>query len=529
MASHNGYINPLLTDQYEFTMACSYFSSDRHEDKAVFDLFFRINPFGGEFTVLAGISEAISFVKDYRLTDDHIKYLANVMPCADEKFKKWLRGLDTSQVKIYAIREGSVVFPREPLLRVEGPLGIVQLLETTLINLIAYPTLVATNAARMKLSAGEGKKVIEFGARRAQGPDGAVSAARYSFLGGADGTSNLIAGYAFDIPVSGTQAHSYIQSFSDLDEITDRTLKDKNNKEHDLVDLALKYRRQLAVTNSHDGELAAFIAYARTFPDGFLALVDTYDTVKSGVPNFLCVALALAEIGYKPVGIRLDSGDLAYLSKVSRDMFNKAGEKYNVDFSELKIVASNEINETTLSSLKEQGHEIDNFGIGTHLVTCQAQPSLGCVYKLVEINGQPRIKLSQEPTKMTIPSRKEAYRLIGKGGYPLADLMILAGEEDAPVKGKKVLCCHPLQEARRTNIIPSKVIPLHELVWDGKATRELPSLKECREYAKEQIASLRDDHTRLVNPTPYKVSLSENLYTFMHELWRREAPVGELS
>ncbi len=529
MASHNGYINPLLTDQYEFTMACSYYCSGRHEDKAVFDLFFRRNPFGGEFTVLAGISEAIDFVKNYSLKDDQIDYLCSILPRADENFKKWLRGLDTSRVKIYAIREGSVVFPREPLLRVEGPLGIVQLLETTLINLIAYPSLVATNAARMKLTAGKGKKVIEFGARRAQGPDGAVSAARYSYLGGADGSSNLMAGFAFDIPVSGTQAHSFIQSFSGLDQITDRTLKDKNGQKYDLVDLALKYRRELDAANSNSGELASFIVYAQTFPDGFLALVDTYDTLKSGVPNFLCVALALAEIGYRPVGIRLDSGDLAYLSKVSRDLFNSTGERFEIDLSDLKIVASNEINETTLSSLKQQGHEIDIYGIGTHLVTCQAQPSLGCVYKLVEINDQPRIKLSQEPAKMTIPGRKEAYRLIGREGYPLADLMIRAGEEETPKKGRKVLCCHPFQEAKRTNITPTEVIPLHELVWDGKTMKNLPGLKECREYAKEQIASLRDDHTRLINPTPYKVSLSENLYTFMHELWRREAPVGELS
>jgi nicotinate phosphoribosyltransferase len=424
--------------------------------------------------------------------------------------------------------EGSVVFPREPIMRVEGPLGVCQLLETTLLNLLSYPSLVATNAARMRLAVGPGKSIVEFGARRAQGPDGAVSAARYSYLGGADGTSNLMAGYAFDIPVSGTQAHSFIQSFSSLDELTDRTIIDSEGKPHDLVSEVLEFRDKMGYSNTNDGELASFIAYAQTFPDSFLTLVDTYDTLKSGIPNFLCVAVALAKLGHEPVGVRLDSGDLAYLSRVTRTMIDQTGEKYGFDFGSVKIVASNEINETTLWSLKHQGHEIDIFGIGTHLVTCQAQPSLGCVYKLVEINGRPRIKLSQDPEKMTIPGRKEIYRLIGKDGHPLADLMIHPDEEK-PQAGKRILCCHPYQEARRTYITPTEVRPMHRLVWDGRLTGEAPDLKACRTYAAEEIASLRNDHIRPVNPTPYKISLSENLYDFMHQLWRQVAPVGELS
>ncbi len=528
MSPHNGYINPLLTDQYEFTMACSYFCNGRHEDRVVFDLFFRKNPFGGEYTVLAGISEALRFIDQYRLTGDQIDYLCSIMPRADEKFKKWLADLDCSQVKIYAMREGSVVFPREPVMRVEGPLALCQLLETTLLNLLSYPSLVATNAARMRLAAGEGKRIVEFGARRAQGPDGAVSAARYSYLGGADGTSNLMAGYKFGIPVSGTQAHSFIQSFSGLDEITERNIDDADGKPHDLVEAVLKCRDELGYGNTNDGELASFIAYAQTFPESFLTLVDTYDTLKSGVPNFLCVAVALTRLGYQPIGIRLDSGDLAYLSKVARAMINEAGRKYKLDFGGIKIVASNEINETTLWSLKHQGHEIDMFGIGTHLVTCQAQPSLGCVYKLVEINGQARIKLSQEPEKMTIPGRKDVYRLIGRDGHPLADILMLQDEEK-PQVGGKILCYHPYQESKRTYITPTKVESKLELMWDGRIVGDVPDLKASREYAFEQIASLRNDHIRLLNPTPYKISLSEKLYEFMHHLWRREAPVGELS
>jgi nicotinate phosphoribosyltransferase len=528
MSPHNGYIDPLLTDQYEFTMACSYFCTGRHEDKAVFDLFFRKNPFGGEYTVLAGVSEALRFIDRYRLDKDQIDYLCSIMPRADKKFKKWLADLDCSKVKIYAAHEGSVVFPREPVMRVEGPLALCQLLETTLLNLLSYPSLVATNAARMRLAAGTDKKVVEFGARRAQGPDGAVSAARYSYLGGADGTSNLMAGFKFGIPVSGTQAHSFIQSFSGLDDLTERSINDADGNLHDLVEAVIACRDEMGYGNTNDGELASFIAYAQTFPESFLTLVDTYDTLKSGVPNFLCVAVALAKMGYKPVGIRLDSGDLAYLSKVARTMISEVVAKYGLDLGSVKIVASNEINEATLWSLKHQGHEIDIFGIGTHLVTCQAQPSLGCVYKLVEINDQPRIKLSQEPEKMTIPGRKNVYRLIGRDGHPLADILMQPGEEK-PRPGRKILCYHPYQESKRTYITPTKVQPMLELVWDGKSTGDVPDLKSCRDYAFEQIASLRDDHTRLLNPTPYKISLSEKLYEFMHHLWRREAPVGELS
>ncbi len=246
------------------------------------------------------------------------------------------------------------------------------------------------------------------------------------------------------------------------------------------------------------------------------------------MPNFLCVAVALTRLGYQPIGIRLDSGDLAYLSKVARAMINEAGRKYKLDFGGIKIVASNEINETTLWSLKHQGHEIDMFGIGTHLVTCQAQPSLGCVYKLVEINGQARIKLSQEPEKMTIPGRKDVYRLIGRDGHPLADILMLQDEEK-PQVGGKILCYHPYQESKRTYITPTKVESKLELMWDGRIVGDVPDLKASREYAFEQIASLRNDHIRLLNPTPYKISLSEKLYEFMHHLWRREAPVGELS
>ncbi len=527
MRPANGFIRALLTDQYEITMAYAYFNSGKHKDYAVFDLFFRKNPFGGEFTIFGGLEEAVAFVKDYGFSNEDVKYICSAIPRCNPAFKKWLSEVDCSEVRIWAQPEGNVVFPKVPLLRVEGPLGVCQLLESALLNLVSYPSLVATNAARMQIAAGSNKKLVEFGMRRAQGPDGAVSASRYSYLGGVDGTSNMMAGRMFDIPVSGTQAHAFISSFAGTDELESSTITDKEGKQHEFVELVQGYKRKLNLGDPNQGELASFIAYAQSFPDGFLALVDTYDTLSSGMPNFLAVALALNELGYRPVGVRLDSGDLAHLSKAVRQMYREASEKFDVEFGNLTIVASNEINEPTLRSLRQQGHEIDIFGIGTHLVTCQSQPSLGCVYKLVQIKDQPKIKLSEDTAKMTIPGRKEAYRLYGREGYPLLDLMIPVGDE-APQKGNKVLCYHPIEETKRTYVTPSSVVPLHRLVWNGKVVGDIPNLLESRTRAFEQLKSLREDHLRAVNPTPYKVSVSRNLYEFIHELWRREAPVGEL-
>lgn len=520
-------VRPLLTDQYQLTMAYAYFHAGRHEEKACFDMFFRNNPFNGEFTVFAGLFEALKFVSSFSYSDDEIEYICTQLPRCTPEFKDWLKRLDCAEVKIYSHSEGNLVFPRVPMMRVEGPLGICQLLETTLLNLVSYPSLVATNAARMRLAAGVDKILIEFGMRRAQGPDGAVSAARYSYLGGFDGSSDMLAGRLFDIPVSGTQAHSYISSFAKLEDLRSKSIDDPRGKQSGFLEIVLKYREELAFDSTNEGELAAFIAYAQAFPNGFLALVDTYDTLDSGVPNFLCVALALNEIGYDPIGIRLDSGDLSHLSKETRRMFIETGKRYELDFSNLKIVASNEINEETLRSLAEQGHEIDIFGIGTHLVTCQNDPSLGCVYKLVEINSEARIKLSESIAKMTLPAKKDGYRLYGEQGHPILDLMIMEDEEK-PRAGKKVLCCHPFEANKRTYVTPARVEALHHLVWDGKIRDDNRALTDIRKYSMRKVKSLRRDHLRALNPTPYKVSLSEKLFDFSHTMWKREAPVREI-
>lgn len=464
-------------------------------------------------------------MKNFTFSPSDLAYLRGMPALADaeDEFFVWLESLDTSEVKIFAVPEGSVVFPRIPLLRIEGPLGICQLLETTLLNLTNFASLITTNAARMRQAAGPDKTLLEFGLRRAQGSDGAMSASRYAVLGGFDGTSNVLSGKLFGLNVGGTHAHSFVCSLTSLDDITRRELDGI-----DFVARCLKIRDEEGYRATNEGELAAFITYALAFPKNFLALVDTYDTLGSGVPNFLVVAKALHGMGYAPKGIRLDSGDLAWLSREARRMFIEFSRKHKLPFERLNIVASNDINEAVLHALNEQEHSIDTFGIGTNLVTCQAQPALGMVFKLVEMEGKPRIKLSQEITKVTIPGAKEAYRLISAEGTPILDYMIRQGEA-APTPGRRLMCRHPFDEKKRAWVTPSQVMPLHVLVWDGKNRVPSPSLVERKQYVQNQLKMVRQDHLRGINPTPYKVSVSPDLYSFIHELWLSESPIAELS
>ncbi|XP_043264256.1 nicotinate phosphoribosyltransferase isoform X5 [Colletes gigas] len=533
----NCVVQPLLTDLYQITMAYAYWKSGKMNDRAVFDLYFRKNPFQGEFTIFAGLEECIKFLEKFRYSSSDIKYLKSTMPLSvDQRFFEYLKDLTPKDVTIYAIEEGSVVFPRIPLLRVEGPLIMVQLLETTLLTLVNYASLMATNAARYRMVAGKNITLLEFGLRRAQGPDGGLSASKYSYIGGFDGTSNVLAGKLYNIPVSGTHAHAYITSFTGFDDLQEKTLAHKETGEvYDLLELAYKHRDSIAadvgtlVSEASSGELAALISYAIAFPQRFVALVDTYD-VKSGLLNFCAVALALNDLGYKSIGIRIDSGDLAYLSNAARDIFERIAAKYNIPwFAKLMICASNDINEETILSLNEQSHKIDCFGIGTHLVTCQRQPALGCVFKMVEINGQPRIKLSQEVGKVTIPGKKDSFRLYGADGYALIDLLQKSTEEVPQVK-QKVLCRHPFQESKRAYVIPTRVESLHKVYWkNGKLCQPLPTLHEIRNRVQESLKTLRNDHKRNFNPTPYKVAVSDDLYNFIHDLWLQNAPIGELS
>lgn len=532
----NGIVQPLLTDLYQITMAYSYWRSGKTNAYAVFDLFFRKNPFNGEFTIFAGLEECLKFLEKFRFSNSDIEYIKSILPASiEEEFYKYLGSLSANNIKLYAVKEGTVVFPRVPLIRVEGPLIVAQLLETTFLNLVNYASLMATNAARYRLAAGK-LKLYEFGLRRAQGPDGGLSASKYSYIGGFDGTSNVLAGKLFNIPVKGTHAHSYITSFNNLEEICSKMLLHKSSSiEKDFVESALSCRQKISsmfnvvLSEVSEGEFAAFISFAIAFPNGFTALVDTYDVKKSGLVNFCAVALALFEFGYQPIGIRLDSGDLAYLSNVARKIFISISNEYNIPlFSTLSIMASNDINEETILSLNEQGHCIDAFGIGTHLVTCQKQPALGCVYKMVELNNEPRIKLSQDVGKVTIPGKKDVYRLHGDT-HALIDLMQRTIEAP-PNPNEKVLCRHPFQETKRAYVIPTKVENLLTLFWnEGYICQSLPNLQEIKENVKNSLKILRPDIKRTLNPTPYKVSVSDNLYQFLHLLWLENAPIGELS
>ena len=572
MTTRNTMIQPLLTDLYQLTMAYAYWRAGRHELPSTFDAFFRKNPFKGEYTIFAGLSDCLEFIDNWSMSEEDIQFLKQgPLKSAEPEFFDYLSELDCSQVTVHAISEGSIVFPREPLLRIEGPLGICQLLETTILNLTNFASLVTTNAARFRNAAGPSSTLLEFGLRRAQGPDGAMSASRFCYMGGFDGTSNVLAAKLYGVPVKGTHAHAYVCSFSSLNDLRTPTVMDTRNtslgspgKEHNIVESVLKLRTEMGWESTNEGELAAFISYAQAFPNGFLALIDTYDTLQSGVRNFLLVAYALHLIGYKPVGVRLDSGDLAWLSIQCREAFSTFATKYNVTdaFSTLIIVASNDINERVLLALADQGHEINAYGIGTNLVTCQAQPALGMVFKLVEIDGKPRIKLSNDVVKMTIPGKKTVYRLIGKQGIPLLDVIMLATEKP-PNKGEKILCCDPFDEKKRVYVTPTQVV--HMMVcWrqggnggggggggsgssrgedenvsnESKSTsngsqndtgrRPSPTLNEIRKYSQECIATMRVDHLRAINPTPYKVSVSPILYEFLHDLWRKEKPIEHL-
>eukprot|EP00850_Spirogloea_muscicola_P017501 SM000151S01489 [mRNA] locus=s151:168366:172241:+ [translate_table: standard] len=530
----NPLVTALLTDMYQLTMAYAYWKAGKAHDDAVFDLFFRRSPFQGEYTVFAGLEECVRFAAHFRFRPDDLRYLRQ------EAFFDYLAALDCSGVRIDAVPEGYIVFPRTPLIRTSGPLLVVQLLETHFLTLVNYASLVATNAARYRRVAGPKKVLLEFGLRRAQGPDGGLSASRYTYVGGCDATrsrgstshltascivllasepsSNVEAGRRFGIPVRGTHSHAFVSSFMSLDEVASRPLPsaDGSRESSDFAASACGWlakmqanselNHQFSETNA--SELASFVAYALAFPTAFQALVDTYDVMRSGVPNFCAVALALHELGYKSIGVRLDSvsADAGLLPRSERGVQR---------------------------SCPCIGHEIDVFGIGTHLVTCYRQPALGCVYKLVELNGRPRIKLSEDTSilhgQVTIPGKKRLYRLYGREGFALVDLLI--GETDAPPKaGERILCRHPFLESKRAHVVPSRVEPLHHTYWAGGGVAEqLPSLEEVRATCARQLAAVRPDHLRALNPTPYKVSVSDSLYDFIHHLWLSEAPVGELT
>ena len=462
----------LLTDFYQLTMMNGYLKSGVADEIAVFDMFFRQK---GQLTyaISAGLEQAIDYVKNLHFDDEDIEYLRD-QKVFSEEFLDYLKNFKFTG-DIYAVREGEPVFPMEPIVVVKAPLIQAQFIETALLNIINHQTLIATKASRINMVAGEGK-VIEFGLRRAQGPDAGIYGSRASIIGGCSSTSNVLAAQMFDISAKGTHAHSWVLSFPT--------------------------------------ELDAFRAFADIYPDSCLLLVDTYDTIKSGVPNAITVFKELREKGHKPVGIRLDSGDLAYLSKKARKMLDEAG------FKDAIIFVSNDIDEYLISSLNAQGAKIDRYGIGTKLITSEDMPSLGGVYKLAQIekNGEaiPKIKLSNSIEKITNPGFKTVYRIYDKETkMVVADLIALVGE-DLP----KPLTLTPETERwKQTTLndydVKELLVPIFK---NGELVYNIPTLKESAEYCKNSLALFEDENKRITNPHIHKVDLSDGLYELKQKM-----------
>jgi len=529
----NSLVQPLLTDLYQITMAYGYWKCGRCNEKAVFELFFRKNPFGGQYTIFCGLDEVLKYLAHFKFSATDIEYLKStdsLSQCEDGFFDDYLANLDCSEVSVRSMKQGSIAFPRVPLLVISGPLGVTQLLETALLNLVNFPSLLATNASRMVEAArvttvnGKAPSCLEFGLRRAQGPDGGFTASKYAIVGGFDATAHVLAGKLLGVPIRGTHAHSFVMSFSSLDEVKGMTVNKKGTSDAvELLPLVIKYRKSFGNhwQKTHDGELAAFISYGIAFPDGFLCLIDTYDTVSIGLKNFILVALALNDIGYVPRGVRLDSGDLAALSLKCSKVFKDLAKQTKRDFfKNLDIVASNNINESTLDAMNKNGHAISVFGIGTHLVTCQAQPALGCVYKLVQLNNISRIKLSNDLVKVLIPSCKNVYRLYGKDGWPIGDLMV-DSEEPEPTIDSRIMCRNPYKKKDYISVKPCRVEKLHTVVWDKNkgVTIDIPSVDESKKYVLEQKKAMLPGVIALKNPKEHKVYVSDKLFEELHRMW----------
>ena len=464
----------LLCDLYELTMAAGYLRHDMHEKPAVFDLYFRRNPFLGGYAVFAGLEPALEYLARLRFEEEDVAYLRS-LSLFDDRFLSYLRAL-RFRGRVTAAQEGEVVFAGEPLLTVEAAMGEAQIVETALLNLLNFQTLAATKAARIVGEAGV-DSVVEFGARRAQGPDGALGATRAAFIGGARLTSNLLAGKAYGIPVAGTMAHSWVMAFPT--------------------------------------ELEAFQAYAAAFPDHCVLLVDTYDTLRSGLPNAIEVARELRAQGHSLRGVRLDSGDLAYLSVESRRLLDEAG------FPEVRILASNELDEHIIESVRKEGGRVDYYGVGTRLATAAGEGggALGGVYKLVEFDGRSRIKVSSDPQKSTIPGRKRLWRVATADGPFEMDL--LSGDDETPAPGE--MAYDPSNPMRRARI-PDKaqIGELRSVVMEGgRRTQQPRPLEAVADYAAKQLARLPQGCRRLLNPHVYKVALTAEL------LRRRERMIEE--
>lgn len=463
----------LLTDLYELTMMQGYFERKENET-VVFDMFFRSNPNKSGYSIAAGLDQVIQYVKNLNFTYDDVEYLRS-LNIFSEEFLDYLSGFHFSG-SIYAIPEGSVVFPKEPLLKVVASIMEAQLVETAILNIINHQSLIATKAARVVYAA-DGDGIMEFGLRRAQGPDAGLYGARAAMIGGCIGTSNVLAGQLFDVPVKGTHAHSWIMSFQD--------------------------------------EYTAFKTYANLYPSACILLVDTYDTLKSGVPNAIRVFKEMREAGMPLTnyGIRLDSGDLAYLSKKARKMLDEAG------FEDAVISASNDLDEFLIHDLKIQGAKITSWGVGTNLITSKDCPSFGGVYKLAAIQQEDgtflsKIKVSENTEKITNPGNKTIYRIYDKEtGKMRADLICFADETYD--ESQDLLLFDPIEPWKKTKL-PGDSYTMKEILIpifvNGQCVYESPTVMEIADFCKQEKETLWDETKRLFNPHKVYVDLSRKLY-----------------
>ena len=464
----------LLTDLYQLTMAYGYWKSQTAEREAVFTLYFRKNPFGGGFTIACGLANVMGYIDHFGFSKKDLRYLQTLTgndgnPLFEPAFLDYLANLKVA-CSIEAMPEGTVSFPNEPLLRIRGPILQCQLLETPLLNLINFESLIATKAARLRLVAGT-DTVLEFGLRRAQGVDGGMTASRAAYIGGCDGTSNVLAGKLYGIPVKGTHAHSWVMSFDD--------------------------------------EQTAFDTYADVLPNNVTLLVDTYDTLQ-GVANAIETGRKLKAKGHTLAGIRLDSGDLAYLSIKARQLLDEAG------FADTAIVASNDLDETIIGSLKQQGAKIDVWGVGTKLVTAFDQPALGGVYKLAALQNETggwdyKIKLSEQAIKTSTPGIQQVRRYRDEHGFT-ADMIY--NEEDVADVNNLTTMIDPLDFTKRkrfpaTQPYENLLVPVFRA---GERVYTQPDIDTVRARVQTQLAGLHPGVKRFVNPHTYPVGLEKNLY-----------------
>ena len=471
----------LLTDLYELTMMQGYFHAENANETVIFDAFFRTNPDGNGFSIAAGLEQVIDYVKNLHFDQEDINYLRTV-GLFTEDFLVYLKTFRFTG-DIYAVPEGTIVFPREPLIKVIAPIMQAQLVETAILNIINHQSLIATKASRI-VHAARNDGVMEFGLRRAQGPDAGIYGARAAMIAGCIGTSNVLCGQMFDVPVKGTHAHSWIMSFPD--------------------------------------ELTAFRTYAKLYPSACILLVDTYDTLKSGVPHAIQVFKEMREAGIPLTfyGIRLDSGDLAYLSKEAKKMLDAEG------FTDAVISASNDLDEHLISSLKDQGATINSWGVGTNLITSKDCPSFGGVYKLAAILDRdtgkfiPKIKLSENEEKITNPGNKTIYRIYSRESHKvIADLICLVDEHYDETNS--LLLFDPVATWKKTLLAPGTytmrelLIPIFK---DGVCVYESPKVMEIREYCQTEKETLWEETKRLVNPHEVHVDLSNELWHMKQQL-----------